>query len=172
MIPLSDVKIVLLNNIEISIGYINRIANNHCLRFKSQEETKQWVRILELATQQDIRKVVKSVPARSLQLLAGSVKDLKNMASSGSVSEEEEEMEWKRSYLPVYWDEEQLKAESFGCFSPHLQLDEYYGNSGVDGVKQGWRVLGGTLEDIILWCLITCNRPASGKQRTKSWRTF
>lgn len=162
VIPLCDVKIVAVSSTEISIGYVNKLANIHHLRFKNQEEAKGWIKIFELATQQEIRRIVRSAPARSFHLLAGSVKDLKKLASGGDAdAEKESEKDWKKSYLPVFWEEETLQEESYGCFSSSLQLDEYYNNSGIDSVQQGWRILGGTFEDIVLWCLITCNRPAS-----------
>ena len=162
VIPLNDVKIVSLSSTEISISYVNLIANTHYLKFSSPEETLLWIRSFELATQEDVRKVVKN---GAFQQLANSVKDLKSMLSSIPSTEPAKHRVTdvnKRSYLPVYWEKESLEKESFECFSSNLQLDEYYGNASDDTVQQGWRVLGGTLEDLVLWCIITSDQPGMG----------
>ena len=161
---MDDVKIVALGATEVSIGFINRIPNTHYLRFSSPEETLMWIRSFELATQQEVKKVVKRGGSVSLQQFANSVKDLKLFAggSQGEKSSHPVTDINKRSYIPVYWETETLEQDSFGCFSKKLQLDEYYDNHGETCV-QGWRVLGGSLSDLVLWCIVTSDQPGLGE---------
>ena len=68
-------------------------------------------------------------------------------------------------YKYVCWDADELLAEGGPAFSGRMQLQEVYLNDSgsdlhplADLVRQGWRMLGGTLSDIVCWCLLSSER--------------
>ena len=75
----------------------------------------------------------------------------------------------KRSYLPIFWDPAEIQTDSMGCFSPQMQLEEYFDNSEADTVRQGWRMQGGTIPDLVLWCFVTTDSIRTTVSAFSAW---
>ena len=187
VIPLSDVKVTPISPIEFSITYVNRLPNSHCFQLKTPQLMNTWLKTLELATQRDIVNPFEFDRSRSSSLSHGltalkesfsiplprrRTKDSLPSPSSSGASSHRDENEYYYKY--VCWDLAELKAEGGEAFSEHLQFEEVYLHANhhtteaeklSHPMRQGWRLLGGTLNDIVCWCLLSSERGDKSKQK-------
>mgnify|MGYP005995309943 CR=1 FL=1 len=133
-----------------------------------------WLKTVGLATQQEILNPFQGSRARgnSISHSLASIKDSftpRNRSrrelntSTENRTKAKDETDHQHFYKPICWDEKELRMEAADAFSKKLQLQEVYTSAAsevsfFEPVRQGWRVLGGTMPDVISWCILTSER--------------
>jgi len=165
VIPLTNVKITPINNVEFTISYVNRLPVTHTFKIPTIEEALGWFSTLELATGtemvQPVKKKRSSLVTRTASL-THSLQMFRQRSESSPASMGDVGLH--NFYHPICWDIDELKHDACGGFSEYFTAQEMYSNESdeFDGLlRQGWRALGGTFSDLIYWCLLTSDRPNS-----------
>lgn len=125
-----------------------------------------WLKTVSIATQQEIHNPYANTRVRGTSISHGISVIKSSITTSRSKSRDDINTERKVEeiesiyYKPICWNERELKNEAGDAFSNKLQLQEVYTNDNVevsffDPARQGWRVLGGTINDILTWCILT-----------------
>ena len=176
VVPLQDVKVMVISPTEFSVACENKLPNTHYFKLQTPTETQEFIKILSLAIQQPIHYPFQVSSSGShttaIDYFKSSLKitNKKKLAEIKKiVNQTGNDKPFEGYYKPIRWDINELRAEAAELFSEFIQFQEIYNterdslpkldsSSSYTPIQHGWRILSGSLSDIILWCLLTSDR--------------